>query len=151
MISKLKLDDVIDAQIYLLISLSKKMVNYNKVTIKLYIKDIFDMIEGLGLNGSSYEDVKEKFLYSYNEIYNQFIEDKEYVYENFIVNHMFNECFPYNKDGDIVRVYNELVSKFVVIKLNTIICISWSVLVYNTYKNAPFFYYELLRINKVRK
>lgn len=120
LISKLKLDDVIDAQIYLLISLSKKMVNYNKVTIKLYIKDIFDMIEGLGLNGSSYEDVKEKFLYSYNEIYNQFIEDKEYVYENFIVNHMFNECFPYNKDGDIVRVYNELVSKFVVIKLNTI-------------------------------
>lgn len=120
LIFKLKFDDVIDAQIYLLISLSKKMLNYNKVTSKLYIKDIFDMINGLGLNGSSYEDVKEKFLYSYNEIYNQFIEDKKYVYENFIVNYMFNECFPYNKEGDIVRAYNELISKFVVIKLNTI-------------------------------
>ena len=41
--------------------------------------------------------IKEKFLYSYNEIYKQFIIDKEYIYENFIVNHMFNECFPYNK------------------------------------------------------
>lgn len=51
--------------------------------------------------------------------YNNFMKDKTYIFENYVVNNMFINNFPYSKNTPI-SVYIDLILDFIVVKFITI-------------------------------
>ncbi len=117
---KINLDNMIDIQFSILFSLCNNIIPDINTLNERYKKNIFDMIEGLELNLNEIEKSKIKYISTYKGLYKDFIEDKEYVYENYLVNYIFTNLFPYNKDDDIIYSYMNLVVNFILIKFNVI-------------------------------
>lgn len=119
LLEKINIEKTIDAQLSLLVLLSKNIV-FNKVIVhKKYFYNLSEMIKGLKLN-DNIDDCKANFVKVYDKEYKNFICDKEYIYENYLVNYMFNELFPYNVEDNISKSYITLIVNFVMIKLNAI-------------------------------
>lgn len=119
LLEKINIEKTIDAQLSLLVLLSKNIV-FNKVILhEKYLYNLSEMIESLKLN-DNINDCGANFAKVYDKEYKNFIYDKEYIYENYLVNYMFNELFPYNIEDDISKSYITLIVNFVMIKLNTI-------------------------------
>jgi len=70
-------------------------------------------LEGLGIPDGSF-DLPDTFRENYKEIYLQYFSDKEYILENYIVNHILMEGFPfnYNKESVIMANYADLLAKY---------------------------------------
>ena len=118
-LEKINIEKTIDAQLSLLVLLSKNIV-FNKVIVhEKYFYNLSEMIKGLKLN-DNIDDCKANFVKVYDKEYKNFICDKEYIYENYLVNYMFNELFPYNVEDNISKSYITLIVNFVMIKLNAI-------------------------------
>jgi lysine-N-methylase len=62
--------------------------------------------------------VPDSYADDYKRYYEMYFADKEYVFENYIVNHIFAEGFPFNFrfEDNIMKNYNELLVKFNLIK-----------------------------------
>jgi len=60
----------------------------------------------------------ESFADDYNKYYEMYFADKEYILENFVVNHIFSSGFPFNYkfEDSIMKNYRELLVKYNMIK-----------------------------------
>ena len=70
-------------------------------------------LDGLGFVSGSYEApvaLREDYL----KYYQQFFSDKEYVFENYIVNHILMEGFPFNygKESGVMANFADLLAKY---------------------------------------
>jgi len=75
--------------------------------------NLHNALEGHGISSAS--GVPGDFTEKYKKSYKHFFSDREYVFENFIVNHILMEGFPFNfnKDsGSVMRNYADLLAKF---------------------------------------
>jgi lysine-N-methylase len=78
-------------------------------------------------HGISYEDfmLPDSLHENYKNLYNEYFAEREYIFENYIVNHILQEGFPftYNKDSGVMVNYADLLAKYNLIEfLLTGIC-----------------------------
>lgn len=120
LLNKINIEKTIEAQFSLLILLSKNIVFNKFIIYQKYLEILHQMIEGLKLNNSSINEAKTNFIENYSKNYKNFIMNKEYIYENYLVNYIFNKLFPYDFKDDIINSYANLTINFLMIKLNAI-------------------------------
>jgi len=80
---------------------------------KRFNSNLHKSLEGHGISSASV--VRGDFAEKYKKSYKHFISDREYVFENFIINHILMEGFPFNfnKDsGSVMKNYADLLAKF---------------------------------------
>jgi len=70
-------------------------------------------LEGHGISADTFTMTPE-FLDAYKARYTEFFTDKEYIFENFIVNQIFMEGFPftYSKESGVLANYADLLAKY---------------------------------------
>ena len=75
-------------------------------------------LEALGISPDS-NDLPSSFAHDYKEFYKKFFSDKEYIFENYIVNHIFMEGFPFNygKESGVMANFADLLAKYNLIEL----------------------------------
>lgn len=76
---------------------------------------VADVIKGLDL-GSNIQKTKLRKNYAKENYYDEYIKEKAYIFENYIVNYIFKNLFPYN-GLDFMESYAKLVIDFAMIKL----------------------------------
>ncbi len=90
-----------------------------------YITVLQQLIEGLALEENDEKEVQDientitKYRESYTHIYEPFISNHEYMFENYIVNYVFKNLFPYDYQT-LFESYMMLVVNFTLIKLHLI-------------------------------
>ncbi|MBD2863640.1 flagellin lysine-N-methylase [Paenibacillus oceani] len=81
---------------------------------------------GAFLNGIEYklsdkvEEIAERYLDAYENYYNPFMKDHEYILENYLVNYVFKNMFPLSGSKDMFEEYIRMVLHFALIKMNLI-------------------------------
>jgi len=70
-------------------------------------------LAGHGISYDSFE-LPASFIDGYRDAYKKFFSDKEYIFEKFIVNHIFMEGFPfnYNKESGVMANFADLLAKY---------------------------------------
>lgn len=103
------------------LSVCKSLINYrfsSQVTSKRYVECVKEMLEGLGFNDdANIEVVMRCYTDAYQNHYMSFVEKYSYILENFIVNYIFKNLFPYDQK-DFFDSYVMLVVNFSLIKLH---------------------------------
>jgi len=77
-------------------------------------KEILDRaLEGLDISADNYE-IPDNFREKYKQYYIKYFADKEFIFENYIVNHILMEGFPFNygKESGIMANYADLLAKY---------------------------------------
>ncbi len=91
------------------------------VTSSRYLECFNDMIRGLDLDGKE-EILKSKledtYLYNYTNYYLPFMNEHEYIFENYVVNYMFESMFPNMASGKIFKDYTKLSTIFAMLKVH---------------------------------
>jgi len=80
---------------------------------KRFNSNLHKALEGHGISIAS--EVPVDFTERYKNSYKHFFSDREYVFENFIVNHILMEGFPFNfnnDSGSVMKNYADLLAKF---------------------------------------
>ena len=70
-------------------------------------------LTGHGISFDTFE-LSDAFIDGYREAYNKFFADREYIFEKYIVNHIFMEGFPFNfgKEGGVMANFADLLAKY---------------------------------------
>jgi len=72
-------------------------------------------LEGLETKNDS-KDLLSKFANSYSNFYSPYFKDKEYIFENYLINQVFTRLFPFTR-GSYLDLYRELVCNISVIQV----------------------------------
>ncbi|MED4586191.1 flagellin lysine-N-methylase [Brevibacillus choshinensis] len=76
------------------------------------------LIEGVGFSEeTSIEDLTLRYQISYRNFYLPFIEQHDYVLENYLVNHVFKNLFPLGSGTDCMTDYVKLIVQYGIIKM----------------------------------
>ncbi|MED4139340.1 flagellin lysine-N-methylase [Priestia megaterium] len=90
------------------------------VQSKRYIECLADMIQGLNLTEEALpEDIAKNYDQAYNNYYKPFMDEHEYILENYLVNYVFKNLFPFGRKT-IFNDYVILVIHYSMIKLHLI-------------------------------
>jgi len=70
-------------------------------------------LAGHGISPDDYR-IPDGFAVSYNNNYKEYFSDNEYIFENYIVNHILSEGFPFNysKEVEVMANYADLLAKY---------------------------------------
>jgi len=105
------------------LGMCKNLIQYRltaKITSQRYMDCINEMIEGLAINDGLEEDMLiERYHEAYETSYKPFMEQHEYIVENYLVNYVFKDLFPYDKDT-FFESFVMLVINFSMIKMHLI-------------------------------
>ncbi|WP_203245959.1 flagellin lysine-N-methylase [Sporosarcina beigongshangi] len=105
------------------ISLCKSLIEYRSTTSinsHRYIECLEEVVEGLGMNGKATdEEIIHRYKTAYEVNYKPFMEDHEYILENYLVNYIFINLFPFEKQT-VTDSFAMLVINFSMIKLHLI-------------------------------
>ncbi|WP_102273802.1 flagellin lysine-N-methylase [Cytobacillus massiliigabonensis] len=105
------------------LSVCKSLINFrfsSRVTSKRYIECVKEMLEGLKFNESAnLEVVMSSYKDAYENHYMPFIEQHSYILENFLVNYIFKNLFPYDQKN-FFDSYVMLIVNFALLKLHLI-------------------------------
>ncbi|NEW08840.1 hypothetical protein GK047_22850 [Paenibacillus sp. SYP-B3998] len=105
------------------LSVCKSLINYrfsSGVTSKRYIECLQEMLEGLNFNDdANLEEVKSLYTDAFEKYYKPFVEQHSYILENFLVNYIFKNLFPYNQKK-FFESYVMLIVNFALLKLHLI-------------------------------
>ncbi|WP_443659570.1 flagellin lysine-N-methylase [Clostridium algidicarnis] len=86
-----------------------------------YLECVIETLNGLGfIEGAKLEDVVEKYDDNYNKYFKTYIEEKQYILENYLVNEYFRELMPFGSFNTIWDSYIYIVSIYSMIKLHLI-------------------------------
>ncbi|MCL2628958.1 MAG: flagellin lysine-N-methylase [Oscillospiraceae bacterium] len=117
-----ELPDGIDLDFGLTVEILRDMGAKNDKRFNKYLKQAFDRFSFLASG-----DITPSAIAEYKALYISYFADKEYIFENFIVNHILMEGFPfnYNKQADIMSNYADLLAKYNLVEfLVTGVCAS---------------------------
>lgn len=86
-----------------------------------YLECLKDMLSGLGYHeGEKFVDIVVRYEENYEKYFSQYIKEKEYILENFLVNEYFKEMMPFGKAETIWDSYILLCILYSMIKLHLI-------------------------------
>ena len=86
-----------------------------------YIECVNEMMKGLKyIHGSNIEDIINQYALAYEKYYKPFMENYEYIMENYIVNYVFKRLFPFEDSLSVFESYVLLVVHYSLIKLHLI-------------------------------
>lgn len=118
-LEKFDLESKSEAQLEFLTNTFNELMSNKNITNERYLNNLNRVIEGLMLNGSTTEEIKDNFKEVIDKYYKPYIENKEYIYENYLVNYMFSNLFPIGEKS-LMDAYLSLIVQFAVIKMNII-------------------------------
>lgn len=102
------------------------LVNFKvdeEVGSERYAKILKQLVEGLNINTETFELEADKIIPKYKEAYYKyyepFMKENEYIIENYIVNYIFKNLFPYNYNT-LFESYSMLVINFIMIKFHLV-------------------------------
>lgn len=110
------------------VNLARELIRYRMsdgVTWEKYVVILQQLIEGLELEEDDNNEIKDmettiaKYQESYSNLYKAFMKDNEYMLENYVVNYVFKNLFPYDYNS-LFESYMMLVIHFTLIKLHLI-------------------------------
>jgi lysine-N-methylase len=87
---------------------------------KIYMECYDQFIKGLNYNEEyNKEEVVKNYQKAFSEYYRPFMDEKEYILENYLVNYVFGRLYPFT-DGTIFDAYMLLVLHYAIIKVHLI-------------------------------
>lgn len=105
------------------LNVCKSLINYrysSGINNKRYIECLEEMLWGLAFDDEeNIENVISNYLDSYQNYYKPFAEQHSYILENFMVNYIFKNLFPYDQKN-FFESYVMLIVNFSLIKLHLI-------------------------------
>ena len=105
-------------QAYYLSSLLVDLINNKFLENQSYINFMTDIYNHFDFSHTSLDELDDKFNKS-KSYYKSFIENKEHILENYVVNTMFLEKFPYSKNSPL-SICIEFMLDFIVVKFITV-------------------------------
>lgn len=115
--------DSLPANISFQIKLCKKLFDYRTTTLmnsKRYLECVEEMVEGLGADGQHKDaEVIQRYKDAYEMNYKPFFENREYILENYLVNYVFMNLFPFSNQT-VTDSFSMLIINFSMIKLHLI-------------------------------
>lgn len=87
-----------------------------------YLECYRDFLKGIGFTDCdvlSLEEVAENYQKAYDLYYLPVMKEREYIFENYLVNYVFKEVFPF-KEVDVYKAYVMMVVQYALIKLQLI-------------------------------
>lgn len=85
---------------------------------KAYIDCVAEFLNGIGYTDEAkVEDIAELYKEAYLKFYEPFMKEHEYILENLLVNHAFNQLFPINSKEGVFDDYMKLVVHYSLIKM----------------------------------
>jgi len=86
-----------------------------------YIECVNEMLRGLQyIHGSNIEDIMNQYVSSYSKYYKPFMDNHEYIMENYIVNYVFKHLFPFEDSLSVFESYVIFAVHYSLIKLHLI-------------------------------
>lgn len=120
---KSELDNV-PVNIELQLKLAKEMMDkriVNGLSSKRYVQCLLESLMGIGyMEGELLENVLRKYDDSLKQYVKPYFKEKEYVFENYLVNEYFKEIMPFGKFNSIWDSYVYLCVIYGIIKLHLI-------------------------------
>lgn len=111
------------ANISFQISLCKNLLKYratSQISSQRYVECFDEMVKGLGMNGQIEDaEIIQRYKNAYEKNYRPFIENYEYILENYLVNYVFMNLFPFDKNT-VTDSFVMLIINFSMIKLHLI-------------------------------
>jgi len=95
-------------QLKILKDISDKFNDSNEIDSKRYISFIDEFNQGIEANN---------YISLYKEIYEPFMEEKEYILENYMVNYVFQSLFPAAESNQPFEAFEHLAVRYSLIKL----------------------------------
>jgi lysine-N-methylase len=90
----------------------------SRINCKEYLNVIDEFLQGLGyIDLSNIDESSIKYKEAYDNYYKIYMENKEYILENYLVNYTFMNLFPYDEDKSVYQQYILLVLRFALIKM----------------------------------
>lgn len=91
------------------------------VTSMRYINCYKKMLQGLNFSGDmAMEEIAKNYIAAYEEHYKPFMDDHEYILENYLVNHVYKNMFPLSGFPTLFDNYVMLVIHYSMIKMHLI-------------------------------
>jgi len=105
-----QMPDGIEVDFSIVLDILKDMAEKKDERFKNILKQ---SLEGLGIPADSYI-CPDSFGNDYKKIYQQFFSGKEYIFENYLVNHILMEGFPFNygKESGVMANFADLLAKY---------------------------------------
>ena len=105
-----QIPDGIDIDFDIVLDIFRDMDTKNDSRFKNILRQA---LEGLGIDSDSFE-MSGALREEYKKHYQQYLADKEYILENYIVNHILMEGFPFNygKESGVMANYADLLAKY---------------------------------------
>jgi len=105
-----QMPDGIDSDFEIVLDILRDMGTKKDERFNIILKQ---SLEGLGIPTDTYE-LPESFREDYKNYYKKYFANKEYIFENYIVNHIFMEGFPFNygKESVVMANYADLLARY---------------------------------------
>ncbi|WP_318615788.1 flagellin lysine-N-methylase [Sporosarcina sp. YIM B06819] len=105
------------------VSMCKSLLEYrlsSSITSQRYVDCLNEMVKGLGIDIEFFEDdINQRYKEAYEVDYKPFIDKHEYILENYLVNYVFTNLFPFDKKT-VTDSFAILIINFSMIKLHLI-------------------------------
>lgn len=92
------------------------------VQSQAYLECYRDFLHGIGFSDKkelSLEEVTRNYNHAYEDVYSPFMKEREYIFENYLVNYVFKEVFPL-KTADVWEAYVLMIIQYALIKLQLV-------------------------------
>lgn len=84
---------------------------------KVYVGCVIEFLQGIQYTkDEKVENIAERYNKAFDNYYKPFMDEHEYILENYIVNYMFRELFPISSNKDVFQDYINLVINYSYIK-----------------------------------
>ncbi len=94
---------------------------YMGVSSKRYLECLSEFLKGVKYtNESAVEEIGQRYQEASKEYYEPFMNEHEYILENYLVNHAFKNLFPFSDSKSLFDSYMMLVIHFALIKMHLI-------------------------------
>lgn len=100
-----------------------KEINDQRFGIRLnahtnvYVSCVVEFLNGIKyIKDDKVEDIAERYKEAFHNYYKPFMDEHEYILENYVVNHIFKGLFPILSKGDVFQEYVKLIVNYSYIK-----------------------------------
>jgi lysine-N-methylase len=92
-------------------------LNFSKINA-VYVKCVTEFLYGINyLKNDKIENITERYRDAHDHYYKPFMDEHEYILENYVVNYIFKELFPVSNKLDAFQSYVKLILNYSYIKM----------------------------------
>lgn len=84
---------------------------------KVYVNCVLEFLHGIKyMTEDKVENIAKRYKEAFDSYYKPFMDEHEYILENYLVNYVFKELFPISSQGDVFQDYIKLIINYSYIK-----------------------------------